>query len=211
MSKKPPPRLNSQPNSRPSLSQRSGPDSGPASGGNVSKDEPDDQLWQRAMKGVKPLGRPKTTQKPAFYAKNMRETPREVGLDTFSAQKRSPDLQAEPLDRSWQKRLRRGRMDVDMTLDLHGMTQDNAYSALMRAMERAVQQQLRIVLVITGKGAPKTQADHADSRPRGVLRQHVPIWLNDSRFAGHVFAVRPAHPTHGGGGAFYILLRRPRG
>lgn len=168
-------------------------------------------LWQQAMKDVKPLNRPKTTQKPSFNPKTIREIRPEVGLDTFSSGPRSADLRAEPLDRSWQKRLRRGRMDVDMTLDLHGMTQDNAYTALMQAMERAVLQQLRIMLVITGKGAPKTKADHADERPRGVLRKKVPIWLNDSRFAGHVFAIRPAHPTHGGGGAFYILLRRQRG
>ena len=99
---------------------------------------------------------------------------------------------------------------VDMTLDLHGMTQDNAYNALMQAMERAILQQLRILLVITGKGAPKSARDEADRRPRGILRKQVPTWLSDSRFAGHVFAIRPAHPIHGGAGAYYVLLRRPR-
>lgn len=171
---------------------------------------PDAQLWQRAMQGVTPLNRPKTTQKPAFQQKTIRITPQEVGLDTFSHIQRGQDLQTEPLDRTWQKRLRRGRMDVDMTLDLHGMTKDHAYRALMQAMERAVLQQLRIVLVITGKGAPKSQQDPLDDRPRGVLRKQVPNWLNEGRFSGHVFAVRPAHPTHGGGGAYYVLLRRPR-
>lgn len=172
--------------------------------------DPDAQLWRRAMQDVTPLKRPKTTQKAGFQPKTVRVRPQEVGLDTFSHVQRGQDLQKEPLDRSWQKRLRRGRMDVDMTLDLHGMTKDHAYSALMRAMERAILQQLRIVLVITGKGAPKTQSDLLDDRPRGILRKQVPIWLNEGRFSGHVFAIRPAHPTHGGGGAYYVLLRRPR-
>lgn len=172
--------------------------------------DPDVHVWHQAMKDVTPLKRAKSAQKVTFSPKQVRIRPQEVGLDTFSNVQPSADLQKEPLDRSWQKRLRRGRMEVDMTLDLHGMTKDNAYSALMQAMERAILQQHRILLIVTGKGAPKVERDLSDDRPRGVLRKQVPLWLTDSRFANCIFAIRPAHPAHGGAGAYYILLRRPR-
>jgi len=182
------------------------------------KTDPDLELWQRAMQDVKPLGRSKAaplapTPRPRVRPRAANVGPEvgpKVALDTFS-QRPETELQTQPLDKSWQKRLRRGRMDVDMTLDLHGMTQDHAYRTLMQAMERAIVQQMRVMLVITGKGALKTKNDARDDRPRGVLRKQLPIWLNESRYQNHIFALRPAHPTHGGAGAFYILIRRPRG
>ena len=36
-------------------------------------------------------------------------------------------------------------------------------------------------------------------------------WLAASRHASSIAAVRGAHPRHGGAGALYIVLRRPRG
>ncbi|MEY4721316.1 MAG: hypothetical protein RIQ46_1041, partial [Pseudomonadota bacterium] len=35
-------------------------------------------------------------------------------------------------------------------------------------------------------------------------------WLAAGPFASRIAAVRPAHPRHGGAGAVYIVLRRPR-
>ncbi|MGB5485182.1 Smr/MutS family protein, partial [Parasphingorhabdus sp.] len=35
-------------------------------------------------------------------------------------------------------------------------------------------------------------------------------WLAASRHASRIAAVRRAHPRHGGAGALYIILRRPR-
>ncbi|MEM6684009.1 MAG: Smr/MutS family protein [Pseudomonadota bacterium] len=174
------------------------------------------ELWHRAMQGVTPLNSDKklAASPPRRPVSNVRPSA-DAPAKPNAPQPRAPgDLQAQPLDRTWQKRLRRGRMDVDMTLDLHGMTQDNAYVALLRAVERALVQQHRILLVITGKGAPEKDAldkSVPNGRPRGILRKKLPIWLSEGRYSSHIFAIRQAHPTHGGAGAFYVLLRRPRG
>jgi DNA-nicking Smr family endonuclease len=45
---------------------------------------------------------------------------------------------------------------------------------------------------------------------RGAIRAAVGDWLAASRHAGHIAAVRGAHPRHGGAGALYIVLRRRR-
>ena len=38
----------------------------------------------------------------------------------------------------------------------------------------------------------------------------LPDWLSVSPYADRIVALRPAHISHGGGGAVYVILRRPR-
>ena len=38
----------------------------------------------------------------------------------------------------------------------------------------------------------------------------LPEWLHEPEFRAHVSGFQPAHPKHGGGGAFYVKLRRDR-
>jgi DNA-nicking Smr family endonuclease len=92
--------------------------------------------------------------------------------------------------------LRRGRIEPEARLDLHGFTQEDAFRSLLRFLERARGFDHRVVLVITGKG--------------GVLKSLLPRWLAESEFARLVSGVGPAHIKHGGGGAFYVALRRKR-
>lgn len=63
------------------------------------------------------------------------------------------------------------------------------------------------MLVITGK-PPNPHAGH--DRPRGLIRQQLPLWIASSPFQGAIAAVRGAHPRHGGQGALYLIFRRPR-
>ncbi|WP_369009609.1 Smr/MutS family protein [Escherichia coli] len=43
-----------------------------------------------------------------------------------------------------------------------------------------------------------------------MLRSAVPRWLSEAEFRLHVSGFQPAHPKHGGGGAFYLWLRKKR-
>jgi len=107
------------------------------------------------------------------------------------------------LDGSWDKRLRGGTVEPDRTLDLHGMTLDTAWQAIDRALERAIEDGDRVLLLITGHhrpGAPPVE--------RGKIRAAVHDWLAASRHASRIAAVRGAHRRHGGGGSLYIILRR---
>ena len=45
--------------------------------------------------------------------------------------------------------------------------------------------------------------------PRGAIRRELTVWLEHSRHAGRILAVRNAHPRHGGAGALYLILRKP--
>jgi DNA-nicking Smr family endonuclease len=110
------------------------------------------------------------------------------------------------LDASWDRRLARGTVQPDVTVDLHGHNLATAYSLLDRRLEQAIAGGTRTLLLITGK--PPSD----DRRPvaRGAIRAAVGDWLAASRHAGDIAAVRNAHPRHGGQGALYIVLRRKR-
>ncbi|MFG6543173.1 Smr/MutS family protein, partial [Sulfitobacter sp. M22298] len=44
----------------------------------------------------------------------------------------------------------------------------------------------------------------------GVLRHQVPQWLSMPPLSSLVLQVAQAHVSHGGGGAYYVYLRRNR-
>jgi DNA-nicking Smr family endonuclease len=101
--------------------------------------------------------------------------------------------------RSW-LRLKRGQVAIELVLDLHGQTQDEAHRNLVGFLIRAQAEGRRCVLVVTGKGEPGG----------GILRHMVPRWLNEGGNRERVVAYTPAQRRHGGAGALYVLLRRHR-
>jgi len=108
---------------------------------------------------------------------------------------------APGLDASAKRRMRRGKMDIDATIDLHGMTKNKAYQALVKFIETAFQLGNQNILVITGKGLKNDGSV-------GVLRKSVPDWLNQPAIAPWIKGFSYAAPKHGGVGAIYVMLRR---
>jgi len=106
-----------------------------------------------------------------------------------------------PLGRRMRARVARGKQAIDGRLDLHGLTQSEAHSALLHFLRNAIARDARLVLVITGKGR--------GGEP-GVLRRHVPQWLGLPEFRSLVIGFEDAHIAHGGEGALYVRLRRAR-
>jgi DNA-nicking Smr family endonuclease len=106
-------------------------------------------------------------------------------------------------------RVARGREGIDGRLDLHGLTQSEAHAALVHFLRNGSARGARLVLVITGKGSG--DRDTPGEGGRGVLRRQVPHWLGLPELRSLVIGFEPAHATHGGEGALYVRLRRPRG
>lgn len=111
------------------------------------------------------------------------------------------------MDRRRFERLRRGRMEPEARIDLHGMTQERAHAALTGFILGAQATGLRLVLVITGKGR---EGDPLAPHRRGALRHAAPHWLAAPPLGAKILQVAPAHFRHGGGGAYYVYLRRIR-
>lgn len=123
--------------------------------------------------------------------------------------RKAPPRTAEGnLDGGWDRRISRGQVAPDSTVDLHGHTLSSAHAALDHGLGQAIARGDRVLLLVTGRPPrPESERPHA----RGAIRAAVHDWLAASRHGDAIAAVRSAHPRHGGAGALYLILRRPRG
>ncbi len=128
------------------------------------------------------------------------------GRDEFAAMllvPPSPATQSKlvrsPLEINRDKQVRRGRVKIEVKIDLHDMTQIQARDALMAGIIRASNRHVKCVLVITGKGP----------RLDGVLRRNFPDWINAPQIRPFIATYAQAHIRHGGSGAWYVFLKTP--
>ena len=130
--------------------------------------------------------------------------------ETTSSQRRN----VPGLDKRSSERLRKGQMEIDGRLDLHGLTRAEAHRRLRSFITAAQIQGKRCILVITGKGSSAQKTDDAPfmaPEKTGILREAVPKWLVAPDLRPLVIDIRTAQPKDGGSGALYVLLRRNRG
>ena len=113
------------------------------------------------------------------------------------------------IDGATARRFKRGDFAVEATLDLHGYTEDRAYTAVDDFIKKAYLAQKRCVLIITGKGLAHDDNDDVLAF-KGLLKEKVPQWLNTRELRPLILAFRHPDIKLGGSGALYILLRRKR-
>jgi DNA-nicking Smr family endonuclease len=152
-------------------------------------------LWRRAMAEAEPREQTAPAAKPAPMPKALARAPQASNATIALDPQRPIGIDR----RSW-LRLKRGQVVIEQTIDLHGLTQEQAHARLGGFLAEAQQNGLRCLRVVTGKGLA-----HG-----GVLRHMVPRWLNEGQNRERVLAFAPAQPKHGGAGALYLLIRRKR-
>ncbi|MEO1702932.1 MAG: Smr/MutS family protein [Pseudomonadota bacterium] len=106
------------------------------------------------------------------------------------------------IERPTHRKLAKGRLPIDARLDLHHQTQEQAHRSLNAFLVSSHRKGHRHVLVITGKGRSLNS--------QGVLRKMLPIWISTPPMNMFVSAIRHASRDHGGEGAWYIRLKRPK-
>ncbi len=190
----------------------------------------DRELWSRVRRSVKPL-KPEsaipeltkttdlagmTSAEPERKAPRPGERKRNQAPPQPSAAPYIPPVSAKKsgppalsgLEPRQKRKLARGRSEVDDRLDLHGLRQATAFHTLAGFLRRAQSRRLKTVLVITGKGSSGDNAP--DGGEPGVLRRLVPQWLAREEFRDLVVGFEPASRRHGGSGALYVRIRRPK-
>lgn len=176
------------------------------------------QLWSDVTKDIRPLAPSAQTLHPKKQSQSELKTAgKPKSSPTATKPKGGPvftDLPAPTtpaMDKRRFQRLVRGKLEIDATLDLHGLTADQARLRLRGFVTQAQFAGFRLLLIITGKGRSDGGRRDEFNRPRrAVIRESLPGWLSEPSLAPKVLQVTPAHPKHGGAGAFYVYLRRVR-
>lgn len=186
-------------------------------------------LWDSVARRTKPLdpapraeglaAKPAPSQKPAPRRRPDLEPVPDFRIGQSADPARRHDILPGVADRLAQAplnmdaksfgRMKRGRLEPEGRIDLHGMTLAEAHPALVSFILMAQAAGKRLVLVITGKGKLRDDGGPIPTR-HGVLRHQVPQWMALPPISQAVLQVTPAHIRHGGHGAYYVYLRRTR-
>ncbi len=112
------------------------------------------------------------------------------------------------MDQRVHKKMLRGKLRPEAKIDLHGMHAAHAHDALLGFVRRCHGQGKRLILVITGKGSKTHDEPTIMPSRQGILRHSLPHWLSSAEMRVMILQITPAHVRHGGGGAYYVYLKR---
>lgn len=169
-------------------------------------------LWETVAKTTKPLAGKKlqTEELSVFSALMAQEAEKKPAknlpahvVETAEPKKKITALKEMPIhafDKPTHRKISKGRVDIEARIDLHGLTQNDAYELLYGFLLGAHARGLKHVMVITGKGR--------SFGSEGVLKQAVPHWFSTPLFRLLVSAYEDAAHHHGGHGALYVRLRK---
>jgi len=173
-------------------------------------DKPDDEelsLFRDALRGVRPLrprAAPPRPPKARARARFTRADRAAVLEESLNAPETDPHLASgeelsfrrPQISQTVLRKLRRGDYRVQREIDLHGLTVAEAKHALREFLSKALEQRVRCIRIIHGKG------QHSGHRGP-VLKSAVAGVLHRS---GSVLAYVSARQADGGTGAVYVLL-----
>lgn len=141
------------------------------------------------------LRKPKASLSPPFGETTRSKPPASVK----ALRKGKNVLETGPVqNRQNERRVRRGKQVISASFDLHGFNQEEAWNALPKFLSRERARGSRCVIIITGKGR------YGD----GVLRRNFLRWIETRGARALISGYAPAHQRHGGGGAWYVYLRK---
>ena len=176
------------------------------------------QLWKEFSKSTKPLlhknqkiqeTRPEKKKRinsvnlkvQEKYFMGVQKTPAHVD--------KTPTSPILSMDSKLHTKMRQGKIRPEAKLDLHGLNLSQAQPILTKFVLDAHGKGLRLILIITGKGRNSEDFDVIPKK-KGVLKATVPNWLAVEPLSSKVLQITNAHVKHGGGGAFYVYLRKKR-
>jgi DNA-nicking Smr family endonuclease len=167
------------------------------------------RVFEEAMRDVQRLEDPGAPAKVVVRRQRVQRSLEEVGEPV----RFQIEQWGEPPNQHWEavapgvgrptiRRLRRGKVPIARTLDLHGMDASAARDAVAETLQRMWELRERGLLIIHGRGL------HSEAGP--VLKESLPEWLAAPPHGRRILAFLTAPPELGGAGATLVLVRKRR-
>ena len=95
-------------------------------------------------------------------------------------------------------------------IDLHGYTLQNANDKITKLINDSYDKGVSKITVVTGKGLhSNVEKDPYKSKNLSILKHSIPDFIkNNSELIKKINEIRDADIEDGGGGAFYIFLKK---
>ena len=104
--------------------------------------------------------------------------------------------------------LKRGKLQPEFVLDLHGMNTIKAKKKSIEFIRSNYLNGKRLLLIITGKGKSSKTCFSDNGTQIGIIRKSLKSWLYESDMRTKILGIVSSHINHGGEGAFYIYLKK---
>lgn len=172
----------------------------------VQPEDSDAELFRQAISKVTPLApanRAEVSAPSPHPAQAAQRVEKSTHIKNYLSNHGAEDIALTEFMRSGISRmelrkLRRGHWRIQDSLDLHGLTSDQAQKLLLQFLYAATANNLRCVCIIHGKGW------HTEGK-EGVLKSRSRYWLTQ---CAEVLAFCEAPPHEGGSGAVKVLLKK---
>jgi len=98
------------------------------------------------------------------------------------------------------------------SIDLHGYSLEEANKSIEDFIIKSYQEKINKLIVVTGKGIhSQNEKDPYVSKDLSILKYSVPEFIsNNKNLMKIIYEMKDAKIEDGGGGAFYILLKKKR-
>ena len=98
------------------------------------------------------------------------------------------------------------------SIDLHGYTLDQANKKIEKFIQESFVEKINKIIVVTGKGLhSQSDKDPYVSKDLSILKYSVPEFIsNNKNLMKIIYEMKDAKIEDGGGGAFYIFLKKKR-
>ena len=107
------------------------------------------------------------------------------------------------IDRNTDKKLKAGKIKIDLKLDFHGLTLEEAFDSLLKNIEKAYNSGLKLILVITGKGKGTKEGKES-------IKNLIEKWMKHPVISSRIIKYVDAQQKDGGAGAIYVLLKNKK-
>ena len=96
------------------------------------------------------------------------------------------------------------------SIDLHGYTLEDANKSIESFIIKSYQDKINKLIVVTGKGIhSQNEKDPYVSKDLSILKYSVPEFIsNNKNLMKIIYEMKDAKIEDGGGGAFYIFLKK---
>ena len=177
----------------------------------------EEDLFLKNMKGVKPF------KKDASIVKAKSNNKKNVKLNkkTISNNSRKQTITEHKVSNSEfklsfnevNKELKRGKINIDRRIDLHGYGLLEAHEKLISEVKKNYNKNKRCLLIITGKGVHKKIENEQDANPKlfyGKIKNSIINWINEDDLKKYILTYQDAGFEHGGDGALFVYLRKKK-
>ena len=96
------------------------------------------------------------------------------------------------------------------SIDLHGYTLEEANKTIEEFINNSYREKINKLIVVTGKGIhSQNEKDPYVSKDLSILKYSVPEFVsNNKNLMKVIYEIKDAKMEDGGGGAFYIFLKK---